>query len=326
MKQADKNSQKTRKKVLEEKDLGQESVVPIGEIEPLPEQPRKYFDEDRLIALGESIKLKGQEEAVKVVRLKKPKGCIKYMLIDGERRYRAIIMIGLPTIKIIVRSVRDIRDHYERSLMANFNREDLTHAERVAAIRRMRDVGSSIDDIKTICGKTRTWVDNYVVLGQLHPSLLERLDPPAPEEERLSFAIALRLAKIISQDEQLEVFGLISEERGKGTSPVVVNEIVRRTITDGRYSRGRVGSTRAIRQRKPSDDKAIFLTKLPRVTALRMQLEDIPVQIIVDTCKDMGQTGLQQFLKNFSDCVGVLNRHIEIAQREMKKMVSASEI
>ena len=73
--------------------------LPIGDVIPNEDQPRKNFDEQSLATLAESIKNLGIFQPI-VVRKQKD----KYQIVAGERRYRAALMVGLETVPVVVKN------------------------------------------------------------------------------------------------------------------------------------------------------------------------------------------------------------------------------
>ena len=94
---------------------------------PNPNQPRKTFDEDKLIDLAESIREHGILQPIIVT----PRDG-KYMIIAGERRYRACKRIGLETIPALIREMEDEKI-MELALIENVQRDDLTPIEEARA-------------------------------------------------------------------------------------------------------------------------------------------------------------------------------------------------
>src|SRR5687768_11334325 len=97
------------------------SLVPIERIRPNPEQPRRYFDQVSLAELAESIQERGLLQPVIV----KSEGQNQFLLLAGERRYRASKMAGLTSIPALVRD----DDPLEIAMIENLQREDLTPLE-----------------------------------------------------------------------------------------------------------------------------------------------------------------------------------------------------
>ncbi|MGM9526107.1 MAG: ParB/RepB/Spo0J family partition protein, partial [Peptococcaceae bacterium] len=108
---------------------GKDGIVELelDMIFPNPDQPRKSFDEDKLTDLAESIKEHGVLQPIIVA----PRG-EKYMIIAGERRYRASGRAGLKTIPALIRELDDEKI-MELALIENVQRDDLTPIEEARA-------------------------------------------------------------------------------------------------------------------------------------------------------------------------------------------------
>ena len=93
--------------------------LPVGDIDPNRNQPRKKFDDDALLALAESIRHSGVISPILVAR-----DGARYTIIAGERRWRAARLANLSTIPSIVREWDDVK-RQEAALIENIQREDL---------------------------------------------------------------------------------------------------------------------------------------------------------------------------------------------------------
>ena len=108
--------------------------LPLTQIDPNVNQPRKNFDEVALSELANSIRIHGVISPIIVVM--QPNG--RYMIIAGERRWRASKRAGLLTIPAIVRDYTP-QQVKEISLIENLQREDLNPIETAAAIKQLMD-------------------------------------------------------------------------------------------------------------------------------------------------------------------------------------------
>src|SRR5437773_1517017 len=108
-----------------------ELAVPIHEIVPNPEQPRRHFDDEALGLLADSIRRHGLLQPLVVRRI-----AGRYELIAGERRLRAAARAGLERVPVIVREAR-AEDRLELALIENVQRENLTALEEAEAYRHL---------------------------------------------------------------------------------------------------------------------------------------------------------------------------------------------
>ncbi len=138
-------------------------LVDINKIEPNPDQPRKNFDEDKLIELSESIKQHGIMNPPLVLEKKG-----YYMIIGGERRWRASKMAGLKKIPVIVK--KDLTDQQvaEWALIDNIQREDINPIEQAEAYQKLlSDHDWTQDKLAEVVSKSRTAVTNSLRLLKL---------------------------------------------------------------------------------------------------------------------------------------------------------------
>jgi ParB family chromosome partitioning protein len=146
--------------------------VPLELISPNPHQPRRAFEEEPLLALAESIKLRGVLQPVLVRPL--PGG--RYELIAGERRWRAAQVAELDTIPAIVRH-RDDAASLEMALIENMAREDLNPVEEARACAALvEELGLTREDVGLRVGRSRVAVSNLIRLLDLPDDVLELIE------------------------------------------------------------------------------------------------------------------------------------------------------
>ncbi len=104
-------------------------TLPLSQINPSKQQPRQYFDPDKLNQLVESIKQHGILEPLLV----RPQSNGQYQLIAGERRYRAATQLGLTEVPVLIREFSD-QEALEVALIENLQREDLNPVEETEGI------------------------------------------------------------------------------------------------------------------------------------------------------------------------------------------------
>ena len=142
--------------------------LPIEDIFPNPHQPRKTFDENALNDLANSIREHGVISPIVVN--KDADG--KYMIIAGERRYRAAIRAGLEKIPAIVRDLSD-KEVQEISLIENLQREDLNPIEAATAMKQLMDeYHLTQEELAERIGKSRPAVTNTLRLLSLSPAVI----------------------------------------------------------------------------------------------------------------------------------------------------------
>lgn len=134
--------------------------LPVGEVEPGLNQPRKYFDEKSLRELADSIRQYGIMQPLTVRRLRSG----SYQIISGERRWRAAKLAGLSEVPATVIEADD-RKVMELGLIENLQREDLNPMEEAAGYQAlMKDYGLTQEETAKRLGKSRPVVANTMRL------------------------------------------------------------------------------------------------------------------------------------------------------------------
>ena len=137
-------------------------TVPVSELEPHPEQPRRHFDEDALDELARSIEARGLIQPI-VVRPWRG----GYQIVAGERRWRAAQRARLHQVPVIVRDF-DEAETLELALVENIQREDLNAIEEAEAYRKLIDrFGHSQEALGRIVHKSRSHIANLLRLLDL---------------------------------------------------------------------------------------------------------------------------------------------------------------
>ena len=146
-------------------------TLPLREIEPDPCQPRKTFDDETLAELSASIAEHGLLQPIAV----RPKPSGGYLIVAGERRWRASRMAGLTEVPVIVKDVTD-EQAMELALVENLQREDLDPVEEAAGIRElMTRCDLTQEQAARKLGKSRSALANSLRLLSLPETVLELL-------------------------------------------------------------------------------------------------------------------------------------------------------
>lgn len=133
---------------------------------PNPEQPRKNFDEEQLNNLANSIKNVGLIQPITVVK----KGS-KYIIIAGERRYRASIIAGMKKIPAIVKDYTE-RECKEIALIENLQRSDLNPIEEAVAFSNLiNEYNLSQEELANTLSKSRSAIANSLRILTLPPEV-----------------------------------------------------------------------------------------------------------------------------------------------------------
>src|SRR2546422_6717519 len=147
-------------------------LIPVDLIRPNPDQPRKEFNGESLLALAESIESKGVLQPLIVVAL--PGGT--YELIAGERRLRASKIAKLEEVPAIIRDAEG-SERLELALLENVAREDLNPVDEARACAILvDDLGVSKAELASRIGKSRPAVANAIRLLDLPDGVLELIE------------------------------------------------------------------------------------------------------------------------------------------------------
>jgi len=176
--------------------------VKINDVEPNSEQPRKVFDQERLEALAESIKEHGVVQPIIV----KKEGS-RYVIVAGERRWRAAKIAGLKTIPVVVKDLSS-REVMEIALIENLQREDLNPIEEAEAYQKlMEEYNLTQEEVAKVVGKSRAAIANSVRLLGLTKEIKEMLS-----DGRLTSGHARTLVTIADAEKQNELARQIVEK------------------------------------------------------------------------------------------------------------------
>jgi ParB/RepB/Spo0J family partition protein len=163
----------TRPQAAGVQDLTEAKTIALDRIEPDPDQPRRSFDEDRLEELTASIRKEGVLQPI-VVRYDGERD--RYVIVHGERRFRASERAGLETMPALVRDVPEQRRLIQQ-LMENIVRDDLNAVDRARALRILKE---QMDDAP--------WEEVAAEVGIRRSRLFQLLDTdklPAPAQEQI---------------------------------------------------------------------------------------------------------------------------------------------
>ena len=177
--------------------------IPVGELDPNPDQPRQSFDQESIAQLADSIRDQGVLQPLLVV----PASGGRYRIIAGERRYRASRMAGLETVPCIVKDIDVIRQ-MEIALIENLQREDLNPMEAARGIQAlMKQCGYTQEKVSSRLGKSRPAVANLLRLLSLPEEVTEMV-----RDGLISAGHARVLAGIRSAEEQIRLAKRAADE------------------------------------------------------------------------------------------------------------------
>lgn len=182
---------------------GDVEQIGINLVYPNPNQPRKTFDKESLNELAESIRIHGLIQPIIVNKMDNG-----YMIIAGERRFRACKICGLNQIDAIVKNYTN-KQISEISIIENLQREDLNPVEVAKGIRKlMEEYGLTQEKVAERLGKPRSAIANSVRILSLYPEVLELV-----EKGKVSFGHAKILVAIEDYATQLLLAKKVAKDK-----------------------------------------------------------------------------------------------------------------
>jgi ParB family chromosome partitioning protein len=185
---------------------GENDVVHIDSnaVRPNPFQPRTDFDEEEIRHLSESIKNQGLLQPIVVRKL-----VDGYEIISGERRFRALTLLGKRHVPCIVKAKVSDREMLELALVENIQREDLNEIEKAVAYDRLlRECDFSHDQLAAHVGKSRSAITNSLRLLKLPDPVQEMV-----RQGNISMGHARALLSLADSEKQVEQARKISEQQ-----------------------------------------------------------------------------------------------------------------
>lgn len=191
------------KEVIKEVKIPVDTTLKIKDIEINKNQPRKYFNEEGLEELAASIKQHGVIEPLVVTKREN-----YYLLVSGERRWRASMKAGLKEIPVVIKDYTD-QEVLEIGLIENIQRENLNPIEEAKAYKQLiRDFGLKQDEVAKRVSKNRSTITNIMRLLNLSEPVQTMVI-----EEKLSNGHARALLAIEDEELQEEAANKIINEQ-----------------------------------------------------------------------------------------------------------------
>lgn len=244
---------------------GSINEIAVGQIIPNPNQPRREFDPVALQELSDSISELGIVQPITL----RDQGDGTYLIIAGERRWRASQMAGLTHIPAYVRTVDD-ENMMEMALIENIQREDLNALEIALAYQHLLEQYNLTQErLSERVGKNRSTITNYLRLLKLPATIQMGL-----KDRRLEMGHARALLAIDDPKLQIRAYNEIVEN---GLSVHKVEEMVKELSEGGsvKTSAGRLKGAAS----KSSEEYGILRESLSRFFQTKVQL----------TCSDKGK-------------------------------------
>lgn len=188
----------------------------VESIIPNPKQPRTIFDDDALEELADSIATLGLIQPITVRR--EDDG--KYIIISGERRWRASRLAGRKTIAAYIREADD-KELHEMALVENIQRQDLNAMEIAISLQRLIDeCGVTQEMVAQRVGKKRSTVANYLRLVQMCPEVQAAL-----KENQITMGHAKAIAGAPEEAQPALVRKVVKKELSVRATEALVKKI-----------------------------------------------------------------------------------------------------
>lgn len=171
-------------------------VVALSDLTTDPNQPRKFFDKVAMDELALSIKDKGVLQPILI----RPNGTAgKFMVVCGERRFRASAAAGVTDIPAVIRDLTD-DEALDMQITENLQRKDVHPMEEAIAVKSLFDAGKNVEEVAARLGKSDFYVRQRVKLCALSAEWQKTFF-----ENRMSIAVALKVA-LFNPTVQKELF------------------------------------------------------------------------------------------------------------------------
>ncbi len=243
------------------------NMISINLIKPNEGQPRKTFDEEKILQLSESIKEHG---IIQPILLKKEGE--NYSIIAGERRWRAAKAAGLKEVPVIVMDI-DEKAVLEVSLIENIQRQDLNPIEEAWAFRKLIDDFSfTQEELGKRIGKSRTALANTMRLLNLDPRVQEYL-----------------------------IDGVISEGHGRAILAIedkdMQNKLAQKVIDDGLTVRETEKLISDIAKGKEKDEKPVKKVEAnPYISDIKNRLEEkFDTKVLISNRNNKGKIEIEYY-------------------------------
>ena len=263
--------------------------IDIDQIHANPEQPRQEFDEQALEDLAASIRSIG---IIQPITLRQEEEDGTYMIIAGERRFRAAQRAGLLSIPAYIRKVSDDAV-MEMALIENIQREDLNAIEVALAYQQLQTRnGLTQDELSQRVGKSRATVANFMRLLRLPAEIQLAL-----KDRRLSMGHARALLGIEDAEQQVALYHLIVAQ---DYSVRKVESLVRD------YIEGRILDFKSELQGKAASQKSTAAPRCELFDMMSQHLSEMFSTKVKMACNDKGQGKITIPFKNDEELQNII--------------------
>lgn len=199
-------------------------TIELKNIYPNQDQPRKVFDEEKIKILSESIKNYGVLQPIVL----KPDDKGKYMIIAGERRYRASKLARKTDIPAVIKDI-PMKDIMEIALIENLQREELNPIEEALAYRSLiKNYEVTQEEISEAVGKSRPHITNTLRLLNLPQKIMDMID-----QGQITAGHGKALLRVNDENLQLELANkVIAEELSVRATEALAKKICEENIKE----------------------------------------------------------------------------------------------
>ena len=199
-------------------------TIDLKNIYPNQDQPRRVFDEEKIKILSESIKNYGVLQPIVL----KPDDKGKYMIIAGERRYRASKLARKRDIPAVIKDI-PMKDIMEIALIENLQREELNPIEEALAYRSLiKNYEVTQEEISEAVGKSRPHITNTLRLLNLPKQIMDMID-----QGHITAGHGKALLRVTNESLQLELANkVIAEELSVRATEAVAKKICEENIKE----------------------------------------------------------------------------------------------
>ena len=199
-------------------------TIDLKNIYPNQDQPRRVFDEEKIKILSESIKNYGVLQPIVL----KPDDKGKYMIIAGERRYRASKLARKSDIPAVIKDI-PMKDIMEIALIENLQREELNPIEEALAYRSLiKNYEVTQEEISEAVGKSRPHITNTLRLLNLPQKIMDMID-----QGQITAGHGKALLRVTNESLQLELANkVIAEELSVRATEALAKKICEENIKE----------------------------------------------------------------------------------------------
>ena len=259
-----------------------ENQVSINLLYANKEQPRKYFDDEKIKELASSISTHGLLQPIIVTKDKAG----KYQIVAGERRYRASQIAGLKEVPVVIKDF-DEKETFEVALIENIQRDELTAIEEAQGYQKLvKEFGYTQSEIASVIGKSRSHIANLLRLNQLPESIKEMIS-----DGRLSMGHARCLIGLDNAEE-------IAQK-------IITNDLSVRKTEELVSGSKNIGNNKKIT--KPRKSEMIYQERDEDLMMLSQSLtEKFGVKVIVENSSNGGRISIHY--SNLEELDSILTR------------------